>query len=103
MRLSLDDFETGYASLHNLQALPFDEIKIDMSFVRSMLHDRERQKIVAAIVGLGHSLGLVTVAEGIQERAQAAMLMRMGFRLRALALARETAQVRICPSRPINS
>jgi PAS domain S-box-containing protein len=78
VRLAIDDFGTGYSSLHHLQVLPFDEIKIDMSFVRSMLHERESRKIVAALVGLGHSLGMVTVAEGIEETAQAAMLISMG-------------------------
>ncbi len=78
VRLSIDDFGTGYSSLHHLQVLPFDEIKIDMSFVRSVLHERESRKIVAALVGLGHSLGMITVAEGVEETAQAAMLISMG-------------------------
>jgi PAS domain S-box-containing protein len=78
VRLALDDFGKGYSSLYHLQVLPFDEIKIDSSFVRAMLHERESRKIVAAMVGLGHSLGLVTIAEGIENRAEAAMLARMG-------------------------
>ena len=78
VRLALDDFGKGYSSLYHLQVLPFDEIKIDRSFVRAMLHERESRKIVAAMVGLGHSLGLVTIAEGIENRAEAAMLARMG-------------------------
>jgi PAS domain S-box-containing protein len=78
VRLAIDDFGTGYSSLHHLQVLPFDEIKIDMSFVRSMLHERESRKIVAALVGLGYSLGMITVAEGVEETAQAAMLISMG-------------------------
>src|SRR5271168_216756 len=56
-RLALDDFGTGYSSLRHLQLLPFDEIKIDASFVRSMNHTRESRKIAAAVVGLGNSLG----------------------------------------------
>jgi PAS domain S-box-containing protein len=78
VRLALDDFGTGYSNLYHLQALPFDEIKIGMSFVRSILRQRESRKIIAAVVGLGHSLDLVTVAEGIEDIAQAAMLVRMG-------------------------
>lgn len=78
VRLALDDFGKGYSSLHHLQVLPFDELKIDRSFVRAMLHERESRKIVAAAVGLGHSLGLATIAEGIENTAQAAMLARMG-------------------------
>lgn len=78
IRLALDDFGTGYSSLRHLQALPFDELKVDASFVRSMDHTRESRKIAAAIVGLGHSLGLITVAEGIETQAQAEMLLWLG-------------------------
>ena len=78
VRFALDDFGTGYSSLRPLQALPFDELKVDSSFVRSMDHTRESRKIAAAIVGLGHSLGLLTVAEGIETQAQARMLRWLG-------------------------
>jgi len=77
-RLALDDFGTGYSSLHHLQSLPFDEIKIESSFVQSMITSRESRKIVAAVVGLGNSLGLVTVAEGVETKAQADMLLWQG-------------------------
>ncbi len=77
-RLSLDDFGTGYSSLRHLQLLPFDEIKIDASFVRSMDHTRESRKIAAAVVGLGNSLNLTTVAEGIETQAIADMLLWLG-------------------------
>ena len=80
-RLALDDFGTGYSSLFHLQALPFDELKIDRSFVSSMNATRDSRKIVAAIIGLGHSLGLTTVAEGVETEAQAQMLLRLGCRL----------------------
>ena len=62
-RLALDDFGTGYSSLLHLQSLPFDELKVDRSFVGSMTERRESRKIVAAVVGLGQSLGLETIAE----------------------------------------
>ena len=78
IRLALDDFGTGYSSLRHLQSLPFDELKVDASFVREMSDTRESRKIVAAIVGLGHSLGLTTVAEGVETKAQADMLLRLG-------------------------
>jgi PAS domain S-box-containing protein len=78
VKLALDDFGTGYSSLRSLQALPFDEIKVDHSFVNSMLLDRDSRKIVAAVIGLGQSLGLVTVAEGVEERAEADMLQWLG-------------------------
>lgn len=80
-RLALDDFGTGYSSLRHLQALPFDELKIDFQFVQAMTNTRESRKIVAAIVGLGHSLDLITVAEGIEMRAQAEMLLCLGCQL----------------------
>jgi PAS domain S-box-containing protein len=80
-RLALDDFGTGYSSLRHLQALPFDELKIDASFVRSMTHTRESRKIVAAIIGLGNSLDLVTVAEGVESQTHADMLLWLGCEL----------------------
>ena len=78
VRLALDDFGTGYASLRYLHALTFDQIKVDRSFVQSIASRRESRKIVAAILGLGQSLGMLTVAEGVEDVAQAEMLIRMG-------------------------
>jgi len=80
-RLALDDFGTGYSSLRHLQALPFDELKIDASFVRSMTHAKESRKIAAAIIGLGNSLDLITVAEGVETQAHADMLLWLGCEL----------------------
>jgi PAS domain S-box-containing protein len=77
-RLALDDFGTGYSSLKHLQALPFDELKVDRSFVSSMTESRESRKIVAAVVGLGRSLGLITVAEGVETPEHANMLLWLG-------------------------
>ncbi len=74
----LDDFGTGFASLTRLQALPFDNIKIDASFVGSMVERRESRKIVAAVIGLGQSLGLPVVAEGVETEAQAKLLEHLG-------------------------
>jgi PAS domain S-box-containing protein len=77
-KLALDDFGTGYSSLKHLHALPFDEIKVDKSFVSSMTEKRESRKIVAAVVALGQSLGLRTVAEGVEKQDQANMLLWLG-------------------------
>jgi diguanylate cyclase (GGDEF)-like protein len=76
--LALDDFGTGYSSLRHLQTLPFDKIKVDSGFVRDMMESAESSKIVAAVIALGHSLGLPTVAEGVEDEATATLLSRMG-------------------------
>ncbi len=78
VRLALDDFGTGYSSLRHLQLLPFDKLKIDQSFVGAMATDTESAKIVSAVVGLGHSLGLSTVAEGVETEEVAALLRGLG-------------------------
>ncbi len=77
-KLALDDFGTGFSSLSHLQTLPIDELKVDRRFVESMTKSRESRKIVASIVGLGHSMGLITVAEGIETEEQADMLLWLG-------------------------
>jgi EAL domain-containing protein (putative c-di-GMP-specific phosphodiesterase class I) len=77
-RLALDDFGTGYSSLRHLRALPFSKLKIDRSFVQSMTFERESRQIVAAVVGLGYSLDMITVAEGIETEEQADILLRLG-------------------------
>ena len=78
VRLALDDFGVGYSSLRHLQMPPFDKIKINAGFVGAMATDAEGRKIVAAVVGLGQSLGLPTVAEGVEEAAQADVLRLLG-------------------------
>jgi len=77
-RLALDDFGTGYSSLLHLHSLPFDELKVDRSFVGTMTERRESRKIVSAVVGLGQSLGLETIAEGVETQEQAQMLLFLG-------------------------
>lgn len=67
--IALDDFGTGYSSLAHLRALPFDRIKIDRSFVTSILENSESAAIVKAITGLGESLGMPITAEGIEDKA----------------------------------
>ncbi|MDD0840794.1 EAL domain-containing protein [Curvibacter sp. HBC61] len=76
--LSLDDFGTGHSSLTRLQSLPFDEIKIDASFVRGLESDSHSLKIVTAVLGLGQSLGVHVIAEGIETTGQAELLTRLG-------------------------
>jgi len=69
LRIAIDDFGTGYSSLSYLKRLPIDEIKIDRSFVTHMTRDGDDATIVASTIGLGHSLGLRFVAEGVEDRA----------------------------------
>jgi EAL domain-containing protein (putative c-di-GMP-specific phosphodiesterase class I) len=78
VRLALDDFGTGYSSLLHLQALPFDELKVDRSFVENMVESPQSRKIVAAVVSLGQSLGMRTVAEGIEYTEQSELLAGQG-------------------------
>jgi EAL domain-containing protein (putative c-di-GMP-specific phosphodiesterase class I) len=77
-RLALDDFGTGYSALAYLRRYPFDTLKIDRSFVRDMLSRSDADAIVGMIVGLGRSLKLHTVAEGVEMPAQAEALRRHG-------------------------
>jgi len=68
-RISMDDFGTGHSSLVNLRMLPLQEIKIDRSFVMNMLQNEGDATIVRTIIELGHSLGKLVVAEGVETSA----------------------------------
>lgn len=76
--LAVDDFGTGYSSLAYLKRLHPSKIKIDRSFVRTLRDRPESAKIVHAIVGLSRSLGVDTVAEGVETEEEAQMLLRLG-------------------------
>jgi diguanylate cyclase (GGDEF)-like protein/PAS domain S-box-containing protein len=81
VRLALDDFGTGYSSLSYLQRLPVDIIKIDQSFVAGLARSTEDSALVRAIITLGQTLGLETVAEGIETAEQLDALRELGCQL----------------------
>ena len=76
--VALDDFGTGYASLAHLRRFPIGALKVDRSFVRDLLVDPGDATIVRAVVGLGHSLGMRVVAEGVEDEGQLAWLRLQG-------------------------
>jgi EAL domain-containing protein (putative c-di-GMP-specific phosphodiesterase class I) len=78
IKISLDDFGTGYSSLYHLRELRFDKIKIDRSFVTSMASDTDRAKIVHSVLALAKSLGMPTIAEGVEHLQTMKELARSG-------------------------
>jgi EAL domain-containing protein (putative c-di-GMP-specific phosphodiesterase class I)/ActR/RegA family two-component response regulator len=77
-RLSIDDFGTGYSSLVQLQKMPFSEVKIDLLFVRQMMHNADCRVIVEIIIDLARKLGLKSVAEGVEDAAALNTLIELG-------------------------
>jgi diguanylate cyclase (GGDEF)-like protein len=78
LRISMDDFGTGFSSLAQLHRVPLDEIKIDKSFVDGMLRNERVKLLVETIVSAGHHLQLAVVAEGVETREQHLMLVDAG-------------------------
>ncbi len=78
VQLAIDDFGTGYSSLARLKHLPVDELKIDVSFIRHILHDIRDENIVRSIIDLAHHLDLRVVAEGVEDAATLQRLIEMG-------------------------
>ena len=78
IRMHIDDFGTGQSSLHALRAFPVDALKIDQSFIHQIDIDHQTTELVRIIVGMGRTLGLDVVAEGVETTAQADRLRTMG-------------------------
>jgi diguanylate cyclase (GGDEF)-like protein/PAS domain S-box-containing protein len=78
LRVSIDDFGTGYSNLESLKNFPVDQIKIDCTFVRNLMTESGDRAIVRSIIGLGRSLGLQVVAEGVETAEQMQMLREFG-------------------------
>jgi EAL domain-containing protein (putative c-di-GMP-specific phosphodiesterase class I) len=78
VRLAIDDFGTGYSSLSYLHRFPIDILKIDRSFVSRLTESAEGPKLARAVVMLGETLGLETVAEGVEVDEQVTQLLQLG-------------------------
>ncbi len=78
LRIAMDDFGTGYSSLSYLRSFPFDKLKIDRSFVIDVTGNDESAAIMAAIIGLGRSLGMATTVEGVETPEQLAHVRAQG-------------------------
>jgi EAL domain-containing protein (putative c-di-GMP-specific phosphodiesterase class I) len=77
-KLSIDDYGTGYSSLAYLRKLPLHELKIDKSFVLGMVRDASDSVIVRSTIELAHNMGLVVVAEGVEDEATLERLRALG-------------------------
>ena len=78
VRVSMDDFGTGFSSLSYLHHFPFDKIKIDQSFIRNLADAENCIAIVRAVIVLGRSLGIAVIAEGVETEAQLELLRQEG-------------------------
>ena len=81
IQLLLDDFGTGYSSLANLIRYPIRALKVDASFVKDIGLDLQSETIIKATIGLTKSLGLDLIAEGVETRSQAEILLENGCRI----------------------
>ena len=78
MGISIDDFGTGYSSLSYLHYFPIDTLKIDQTFVREMTKDESSLELIKSIIALGKNMKLKIIAEGVEEKEEAALLRDLG-------------------------
>jgi diguanylate cyclase (GGDEF)-like protein len=78
VKIAMDDFGTGYASLSSLQSFPFDKIKIDRTFVTGVDRNGQSEAIVRAVIGLGKALNVPVIAEGVETEGERQFLRREG-------------------------
>lgn len=79
VRIVMDDFGTGYASLGYLPSFPFSKIKLDRTFVTGSVDNADGRVILRAVAGLGASLGIETVAPGVEEAAELEQVRNAGY------------------------
>jgi EAL domain-containing protein (putative c-di-GMP-specific phosphodiesterase class I) len=80
-RFALDDLGTGYAALTYLKHLPLSYLKIDVDFVRDLLHNERSRAVVSGVVALAAGFGLQTIAEGVEDEATLTLLRELGVDL----------------------
>jgi EAL domain-containing protein (putative c-di-GMP-specific phosphodiesterase class I) len=78
IRIAIDDFGSGYSALSYLRDLPIDEVKLDRTFIASILIDQRAAAVVRAVVDLAHVLGLTVVVEGVEDEQTAALVRELG-------------------------
>ena len=78
VRIAVDDFGTGYSSLAQLKRFPIDVLKIDQGFIRDIPQSEDDMAISAAIIAMGHSMGLSVLAEGVETEGPLAFLRERG-------------------------
>ncbi len=77
-QIEMDDFGTGYSSLNMITTLPIDALKLDMKFIHTAFRDRKDMRLIEAVIGLARSLGLTTIAEGVETAEQLNALKALG-------------------------
>ncbi len=78
VELSIDDYGTGYSSLSRLRRLPVSELKIDQTFIKEMVDNKDDQAVVHSTIELAHNLGLTVVAEGVENTSALNLLTKLG-------------------------